>query len=128
MKITSTMNKGIATVVMVLFSFMSVQTPVMAAMVTTEQLAYEQHTESQRAALHDFFSRDDVVAQLIDRGVDVNAAQDRVGSLTAAEVATLYQQIDELPAGEGAVGFIIGVIVIFMLLDLAGVTDVFPRI
>lgn len=127
MKATSKMSKGLATLVMMLFTFMSVQTPVMAAMVTTEQLAFEQQTESQRAALHDFFSRDDVVAQLAERGVDVNAAQDRVGSLTAAEVATLHQQIDDLPAGEG-LGLVIGIIVIFMLLDIAGVTDIFPRI
>lgn len=127
MKIFSKMSKGIATLLVALFTFMSVQAPVMAAMVTTEQLAYEQHTETQRDALRDFFSRDDVVAQLAERGVDVNAAQDRVGSLTAAEVAALHQQIDDLPAGEG-LGVVIGIIVIFMLLDIAGVTDIFPGI
>lgn len=125
MKATSKMGKGFAALVMMMFTFMSVQAPVMAAMVTTEQLAFEQQTESQRDALRDFFSRDDVVTQLTERGVDVNAAQDRVGSLTAAEVATLHQQIDELPAGEG-LGVVIGIIVIFMLLDIAGVTDIFP--
>src|SRR5690606_19764541 len=66
MKIFSKMSNGIPTLLVALFTFMSVQAPVMAAMVTTEQLAYEQHTETQRDALRDFFSRDDVVAQLAE--------------------------------------------------------------
>jgi hypothetical protein len=53
-------------------------------------------------------------------------AQARIASLTASELATLASQIDTLPAGEGALETLIFVLVVFMLLDIAGVTDIFP--
>ncbi len=36
--------------------------------------------------------------------------------------------MDALPAGSGAVSLVLSVILIFVLLDLLGATDVFPRI
>ena len=82
----------------------------------------------QREMVKSFLDRGDVQAQLVARGVDAHDALQRVDSLTATELAELSEQIDNLPAGEGAIGFVIGLIVIFMLLDIAGVTDVFPAI
>jgi hypothetical protein len=41
-------------------------------------------------------------------------------------LASLSAQIDELPAGQGALETILFLLVIFMLLDIAGVTDIFP--
>jgi len=40
----------------------------------------------------------------------------------------MQQQIDSMPAGEGVLGLVIALLVIFMLLDIAGVTDIFPAI
>ncbi|OGT70356.1 MAG: hypothetical protein A3H44_01400 [Gammaproteobacteria bacterium RIFCSPLOWO2_02_FULL_57_10] len=106
---------------------MSVQVPAMADIVSTEQLAFEQQTQIKRDAVKSFFSRDDVAAQLVERGVDVADAQQRVDSLSGSELNALYEQIDTLPAGEG-LGIVIGILVIFILLDVAGVTDIFPAI
>ena len=97
-------------------------------MVSTQQLAQESRIDQQRAQVNEFMSRSDVQAQLQARGVDVADAQARIAGLTGAELATLSAQIDDLPAGEGVLETVLFIIVIFMLLDIAGVTDIFPGI
>ncbi|MDX1491094.1 MAG: PA2779 family protein [Pseudohongiellaceae bacterium] len=127
MKMITMLKKSLPSLLIVVFSFCALQAPAMASVVTTEQLMAEQRIEQQREAAHAFFSRQDVQAQLVARGVDVKAAQSRIASMSAAELSTLNQQIDTMPAGEG-LGLVIGLLVIFMLLDIAGVTDIFPGI
>lgn len=99
-----------------------------AGMVSTQQLAQESRVDQQRAHVSEFISRADVQAQLEARGVDVADARSRIAALTGAELATLSAQIDELPAGEGVLETVLFLLVIFMLLDVAGVTDIFPGI
>ncbi|MCB1670584.1 MAG: PA2779 family protein [Gammaproteobacteria bacterium] len=65
---------------------------------------------------------------LADMGVDAQAARDRVATLSAEELEQLSNRMDELPAGEGALGTIALVLVILILLDVAGVTDIFPSV
>lgn len=128
MILNSFLRKFVSTFVLVAFSLVGVQMPAMADIVSTEQIATEQRNEVQRDTVRSFLDRSDVQAQLEARGVDAADALQRVDSLTDAEIATLAEQIDTLPAGEGLLGLVIGLIVIFMLLDIAGVTDVFPAI
>jgi len=128
MKFSSFFSKTISSVLIAALALVCVQMPAMADIVSTEQIATEQRTDMQREAVRGFLERDDVKAQLEARGVDADSAAARVDSLTASELAELSTQIDSLPAGEGVLGFVIGLIVIFMLLDIAGVTDVFPSI
>jgi len=97
-----------------------------AGMVSTQQLVQESRVDMQRAQVSDFLSRAELQAQLEARGVDVASAQARIGSLSPAELATLSAYIDELPAGEGVLETVLFLLVIFMLLDIAGVTDIFP--
>lgn len=122
------LKKSFTSLLLAVFTLLSVQTPAMAAIVSTDQVAYEQQSQMQREAVKSFLSRDDVATQLVERGVDVADAQQRVDSLTSAELNALSEKIDLLPAGEGAAGLVIGIIVVFMLLDIAGVTDIFPAI
>lgn len=97
-----------------------------AGMVSTQQLTQQVQLDSQRASLTRFLSRDDVQGQLMARGVEIADAQARVHNMTAAELSMLSAQIDELPAGEGVLETVLFLLVIFMLLDIAGVTDIFP--
>ena len=97
-----------------------------AGMVSTQQLVQESRMDQQRVQVNDFLARADVQAQLQARGVDVADAQARIAGLSAAELAALSAQIDELPAGEGVLETVLFLLVIFMLLDIAGVTDIFP--
>ena len=45
-----------------------------------------------------------------------------------AEVIAMHQQLNNLPAGQGALGAVVLILVIFILLDVAGVTDIFPGV
>lgn len=98
----------------------------LAAPVTTEQLVAETRMETQRSEVRAFIERDEVRSQLMERGVDAAEAKQRIDSLSASELSMLYNNIDQLPAGEGALETAVFILVIFMLLDIAGVTDIFP--
>lgn len=128
MSIYSFTRRSIGSILIAALTLMSVQMPAMADIVGTDQLMAEQRTDMQRDMVKGFLDREDVRVQLMARGVNASDALTRVDSLSDAELIELAQQIDSLPAGEGALGFVIGLIVIFMLLDIAGVTDVFPAI
>lgn len=109
-----------------LSSHAAAQADAFSGMLSTEQLVQKVNLDEQRSAVVAFLSRGDVQAQLEARGVDFTSAQQRVGNLSALELASLSAQIDELPAGQGALETILFLLVIFMLLDIAGVTDIFP--
>jgi len=84
--------------------------------------------QTQRDALRLLVARDDVRAALAERGVSAADLDARINQLTPAELLQIQQQMDALPAGSGAVSLVLSVILIFVLLDLLGATDVFPRI
>ncbi len=97
-----------------------------ADVVTTGELLAENRAAQQQAEVASFLSRDDVRQQLMTRGVDADRALERVNALSAEELSSLHAQIDQLPAGEGVLETVLFLLVIFMLLDIAGVTDIFP--
>ena len=76
-----------------------------------------------------FLGREDVRAQLKALGVSPDEAEARVAALSDAEIKRIAGHIDSLPAGQGAVGAIVGAaVLIFVLLvitDLVGLTHVF---
>ena len=65
-----------------------------------------------------------------DLSVDPEEAARRVAGLSDEEIEQIAGRLDDLPAGEGALGAVIGaILVIFLVLlitDLQGLTDVFP--
>jgi len=99
-----------------------------AAIVGTDQLANELTGQQQREELLGLLEREDVTKQLVSLGVNPHQAHDRVANLSDGEVSTLLAQIDELPAGGSALGTVAMVLLILILLDVAGVTDIFPGV
>ena len=101
-----------------------------AALITTDQVIGEQSAGDDRARVLDFLSRQDVREQLEAMGVDADEALARTETLSDVEIQQIAGRLDELPAGEGAVGAIVGAIVliflVLLLTDLLGLTDVFP--
>ena len=97
-----------------------------ADMVGTADLLASNQVQQQRADVQAFMARDEVRQQLMARGVDADAASERIAALSASELSTLHGQIDELPVGEGLLETVLFLLVIFMLLDIAGITDIFP--
>jgi hypothetical protein len=101
-----------------------------AALIGTEQVAATQNEAAAadgRARLEATLSRTDVVAALQERGVNVDAARERVAALTDAEAAHVAAQIDSAPAGaDGVLGTIVFIFVVLLITDILGFTKIFP--
>jgi hypothetical protein len=106
----------------------SVQAPAMADMVSTPALAMQSELQTQRDDVRAFLARGDVRQAMLGYGVNVSDVDARINSMTESELLQLQSQMDMLPAGSSAVGLVLGVILIFVLLDLLGATDVFPGV
>ena len=99
-----------------------------AAMVGTQtELARAERAQKEQQIV-DTLSRDKARETLAQYGVKPDQIQQRLSRLTDAEVQRLAQRTENLPAGQDVIGFILGVILILVLLDLLGATDVFPAI
>ena len=105
---------------------------VLAAMIGTESLMDTARGQEARDYLHRFLARNDVQTKLVASGIDPIEAAARIDSLLDDEVTRLADRIEQLPAGGGAVEFLLVVLlvgfIVFIILDLTGVWDVFPFI
>ena len=50
----------------------------------------------------------------------------RVATLTDAEIASLNQKLDELPAGGEILGILLTIFIVLLITDILGFTKVFP--
>ncbi len=96
--------------------------------ISTSAIQQQLNVDEKRDQLRTLMAREDVRSALLERGVSENQIDARIEMLSDAEVLQMHEQIDELPAGEGFLGTVIALLVIFMLLDIGGVTDIFPAI
>lgn len=103
-----------------------------AALVTTEQAVDRAAVDSARAKVAAVMAREDVRNELRSMGIDPQEAAARVEGLSDAEVQRVAARIDEMPAGQDAVGAIVGalllVFLVLLVTDLLGYTDIFPFI
>jgi hypothetical protein len=114
---------------MAVFLTTGLQAQVLAGMVATQQLAVQAEVEQQRDEVRTLLARDEMRTALLAYGVDSDAADARVDNLSSAELQQIHQQLAQLPAGaDSGLGIVFGIIFIFIVLDLLGATDVFPRI
>jgi hypothetical protein len=123
--------RPVSLVLVVSFCLLNFNVPnAQAKMVGTDAVIAEQQEENQRAQVADFLAREDVTQIMTQYGVDPAEAQQRVDSLSDSELANLASSIDQLPAGGGGIGVIVGAaVLIFLVLlitDLLGFTHVFP--
>ena len=101
-----------------------------AALVTTGQAIEAGVAGGERDRVTAFLAREDVRAQMVALGVDPLEAIDRVAGLSDAEVRQIAGHLDRLPAGQSAVGAVIGaalfIFLVLLITDLLGLTNVFP--
>ena len=85
---------------------------------------------ADREKVVNFLRQDGVRDELVAMGVDPGEVEARLSALSPAELAKLSDRIDAMPAGQSAVGVVVGAILIILLVllitDLVGLTDVFP--
>ena len=70
----------------------------------------------------------DVSARLAEMGVSQAMIEQRLNHMTPAELADLQQNLNNLPAGEGVIEILVLFLIIFIVTDILGVTDIFPFI
>ena len=105
---------------------------VQAALVTSDQVIADPAAVAlaDREKVANFLRQDAVRDQLVSMGVDPSEVEARLSTLSPAELAQLSDRIDSMPAGQSAVGAVVGaILIIFLVLlvtDLLGLTDVFP--
>jgi len=101
-----------------------------AKMVTTDQVLEHADPGSDQKRVESFILREDVQRQFVLLGINPEEAASRVASLSNGEIQQIAGRLDELPAGEGGIGAVVGaILIIFLVLlitDLMGLTDVFP--
>ena len=104
--------------------------PLLAAMIPTEVINETNKGQEARDFLNELISREDIQNYLTNQGIDPLEAKARIDSLSDSEAVKVAEQLEQLPAGSGAVGIIIGAaLIVFLVLlvtDILGLTDVFP--
>lgn len=125
------LRRGVALVLAVVMFVISTPLGVaQAALVSTEEVLAAGDGAAERARVLAFLERAEVREQIAALGVDPNEAAARVAALSDAQVREIAGQLDQLPAGQSAVGAVVGaILLIFLILlvtDLLGLTNVFP--
>lgn len=125
------MRKSRIITALTLFGFMtaSMVAPVaQAGVITTDAYVQQQQADAQREHVADMLQREDVRERMLSMGVDPDHVEARLAGLSDAEVAELAAHMEDMPAGAGVIEVLVFVVLVFVILDIAGVTDVFPFI
>jgi ElaB/YqjD/DUF883 family membrane-anchored ribosome-binding protein len=123
------LSQVINVVVLLVFCFTIIQVPALQAAMLGTDSVLPSKAEATRSQLQELLQREDVEQSLKEHEIDVQEARDRVMALSHAELEQIQGKLDTLPAGEGAVGAIVGgavfVFVVLLITDILGFTNVF---
>lgn len=121
-------KKSVVYVIVSALSLVSFVQPASAAMIGADQVMAAQTLSQNQAKIADALTRPEVAAELERLGVSKDDAEARVAALTDEEAATLASKIDSAPAGGDGLAILGGIVLILIVTDLIGVTDIFPFI
>lgn len=96
-----------------------------AAMIGTSEVIADQQVSVDRASLKGMLTDQAVQQKLASMGVSPERVEQRINSLTPAELADFNTQLKEAPTGAGVVGIIVLFLVIFIITDALCVTHIF---
>jgi|SRR5690554_1372057 len=100
-----------------------------AAMVSTGDFMQQQQADYDREQILHILSQDSTRDTLLSLGVSPEDVERRVNNMTAEELAQFNAQAEQLPAGGASIfGVVIFVLLLLIVLDLLGATDIFPAI
>ena len=104
--------------------------PILAAMIPTDSVQSGFEAAEARRGLKALLAREEVREALISHGIDPQEALTRIDAMTDAEALAAADGLENLPAAGGAVGVIVGaLLIVFLVLlvtDILGYTDIFP--
>lgn len=99
----------------------------MADIVSSEQVLASQQFNYNKQQVMSFVNDAAVQNKLVALGVTPAVAQQRIANMTNDELIALNTQLNDMPAG-GIVDTVVTVLVVVAVLDLMGLTDVYPFI
>jgi hypothetical protein len=91
---------------------------------SAEIMQAEQYQYDKQQVLA-YIDSDAVQAKLVGLGVDAASARDRIAGMTDAEISTLNAHMQDMPAGGAIMNTAMDILIVFLVLDLLGVTNVF---
>ncbi|MCI0433933.1 MAG: PA2779 family protein [Gemmatimonadetes bacterium] len=114
-------------VVIISLSLLNLGSPVVAtaAIIDTGTVIAAGQRDADLAAIRAGLDRADVRRQFEALGVDSGLVETRLATLTDAEVATLAERMEQMPAGGDLLAVIGVVFIILLVLELVGVIDIF---
>ncbi|WP_290613556.1 MULTISPECIES: PA2779 family protein [unclassified Arsukibacterium] len=122
------MNKYLTASAMLMFAgLMVIASPAVAGVYTSDQVIATQQYQYNKQQVLAFVDTAEVQQKLQTLGVSPADAKQRIASMTNAELEAFNSQLNDMPAG-GIVGTIVTVLVVVAVLDLMGITDVYPFI
>ena len=98
-----------------------------AAVFSSEQVIANQQFNFNKQQVLSYVDSAEVQNKLIELGVSPADAKQRIANMTAEELSALNSQMNEMPAG-GIGGIVVTVLVVVVVTDLMGLTDVYPFI
>jgi hypothetical protein len=98
-----------------------------AAIYPSDQVIATQQQHYNKQQVLSFVDTAEVQSKLVELGVSPADAKQRIAQMTSTELEALNSQLSDMPAG-GIVGTIVTVLVVVAVLDLMGITDVYPFI
>lgn len=119
------LRRTISLLVMSSMLTLGISTPGYAAMIGTDDILAADSVAQQRDHIREMLNRDEVQEQLTTLGVDPGEAQQRVDAMTEEEVQMLAGKLDEMPAGGDAIGLLAFVLIVLLITDLLGITNVY---
>lgn len=99
-----------------------------AAIVGTGEVITDQRAELDRQDLMSMLEREEVKQTLSAMGVSGAEVENRIQSLTPAELADFNEQLAEAPAGQDVVGIIVLFLLVFIITDMLCATNIFSFI
>ncbi|SNY49808.1 hypothetical protein SAMN06297280_1550 [Arsukibacterium tuosuense] len=98
-----------------------------AGVYSSDQVIADQQHQYNKQQVLAFVDNAEVQNKLVELGVSPADAKLRIASMTNAELEAFNSQLNEMPSG-GVVGTIVTVLVVVAVLDLMGITNVYPFI
>jgi hypothetical protein len=127
--VINAITRFVLSLTLAIFFITSVTLPTVKASVIDTSSYLQSQDDSFRTEMQALLSRDDVQKQLVALGVNPADARDRVAALTDQELKQLQDRINKLPAGGDAFLAVLGaVLVVLIVLELVGVTNVFNKL
>ena len=99
-----------------------------AAVISTESAIEMSERQDRIDHINVMLSKDSVKSAFVRMGVNPADASARVDALTDAELLTMEQQLNQLPAGGTGVVEVIGIVaIVLVILELLDVTNFFSE-